>query len=42
MLLIRPECPGDAVASDCILLLTFSEPISAGDVETFLQEGLDT
>jgi len=42
MVLIRPECPGDAVASDRILLLTFSEPMAAPDVQAVIQDGLDT
>jgi hypothetical protein len=43
-LLIQPAPTGttDSIAFDRELILTFSEPISAGDVETFLQEGLDT
>jgi len=41
-LLIQPECPGDAVASDRILLLTFSEPMAAPDVQAVIQDGLDT
>jgi hypothetical protein len=43
-LLIQPAPTGvtDAIALDRELILRFSEPISAGDVETFLQEGLDT
>jgi hypothetical protein len=39
MVLIRPECPGDAVASDRILLLTFSEPTAAPDVQAVIQDG---
>jgi hypothetical protein len=42
LLLVQPECPGDAMATDRILDLTFSTPIKAGDFETFLQDGLDT
>ena len=42
MFLIQPECPGDAVASDRILLLTFSEPTAAPDVQAVIQDGLDT
>jgi hypothetical protein len=41
-LLVQPECPGDAVAFDRRLVLTFAGPISASDVETSLQDGLDT
>jgi len=41
-LLVQPECPGDAVAFDRVLVLRFAEPIQAGDVEAILQDGLDT
>jgi hypothetical protein len=43
-LLVQPEPTGptDAIAFDRELVLRFSEPIPAGDVETFLQGGLDT
>jgi hypothetical protein len=43
-LLVQPEPTGttDAIGFDRELVLTFSEPISAGQVETFLQGGLDT
>jgi hypothetical protein len=41
-LLVQPECPGDAIALDRRLVLTFSEPVDAADVETSLQDGLDT
>ena len=43
-LLIQPEPTGttDAIAMDRELILRFSEPISAAEVETFLQDGLDT
>jgi hypothetical protein len=42
LLLVQPECPGDAIATDRILELEFSTPIDASDVEAFLQDGLDT
>jgi hypothetical protein len=42
LLLVQPECPGDAIATDRILDLAFSTPIEASDLETFLQDGLDT
>jgi hypothetical protein len=44
LLLVQPEPKGatDAIGFDRELVLTFSEPISAGEVETFLQDGLDT
>jgi hypothetical protein len=41
-LLVQPECPGDAVAFDRSLVLTFSRPIDAAGIETSLQDGLDT
>ena len=44
LLLIQPEptTASDAIGFDRELVLTFSEPVSAGSVETFLQGGLDT
>ncbi len=44
LLLVQPEPsgPADAIGFDRELILTFSEPISADDVETLLVEGLDT
>ena len=43
-LLVQPEPSGptDAMGFDRELILSFSEPISADDVETLLVEGLDT
>jgi hypothetical protein len=41
-LLVQPECSGDSIVNDRILILEFSRPIAAGDVEAFLQDGLDT
>jgi membrane protease YdiL (CAAX protease family) len=41
-LLVQPECAGDSIATDRILVLTFDQPISATDIEAFLQDGLDT
>jgi hypothetical protein len=37
-----PTGPADAMGFDRELILSLAEPISADDVETFLQEGLDT
>jgi hypothetical protein len=37
-----PECPGDGIVFDPVLVLGFAEPIDAGDVEAILQDGLDT
>ena len=44
LLLIQPgpTGPTDSIALDRELILSFSQPISADDVESFLQEGLDT
>ena len=44
LLLIQPAPTGptDSIALDRELILSFSQPISADDVESFLQEGLDT
>jgi hypothetical protein len=41
--LVQPEPRGDvdAMAHDRVLILTFSEPISADDIEAILQDGLD-
>jgi hypothetical protein len=42
--LVQPEPTGDTdtVVFDRELILTFADPISADQVETFLQDGLDT
>jgi hypothetical protein len=42
VVLVQPECPGDAIATDRVLDLEFATPIKASDVEPFLQDGLDT
>lgn len=44
LLLIQPEPGGttDAIGFDRELVLTFSRPVSAASIETFLQGGLDT
>jgi hypothetical protein len=44
LLLVQPAPTGptDSIALDRELILSFSQPISADDVESFLQEGLDT
>jgi len=44
LLLIQPEPSGttDAIGFDRELVLTFSQPVSAGSIETFVQGGLDT
>jgi hypothetical protein len=40
--LVEPECPGDAIAFDRVLLLHLSGPVPAGEVHAVLQDGLDT
>ena len=44
LVLVQPEPAGDvdATGHDRELILTFEEPISADDIEGFLQGGLDT
>ena len=44
LVLVQPEPtgPADAIGFDRELILSFSEPISADQVEAFLQDGLDT
>lgn len=42
MILVQPPCAGDAIAFDRILILTFSEPVSAADVQATIQVGVDT
>lgn len=44
LVLVQPEPtdPTDAIGFDRELILSFSQPISADQVETFLQDGLDT
>ena len=42
LLLVQPECTGDAIATDRVLDLEFATPIAASDIEPFLQDGLDT
>ena len=41
--MVQPEPTGDtdAIGNDRELILTFEEPISADDIEGFLQGGLD-
>ena len=42
LVVVQPECQGDAIATDRVLDLEFATPIKASDLETFLQDGLDT
>jgi hypothetical protein len=41
-LLVQPECSGDSIVSDRILVITFSQPIVAADIQASIQDGLDT
>lgn len=43
LLMIQPEhdTDGDTILHDRVLILTFSQAISADEIESFLQEGLD-
>lgn len=40
--LVEPECPGDAIAFDRVLVLRLSEAVEADSVEASLQDGVDT
>jgi len=42
MILVQPECAGDAIAFDRVLILTFAEPVSAANVDAVIQAGGDT
>ena len=42
LVVVQPECHGDAIATDRVLDLEFATPITASELETFLQDGLDT
>jgi hypothetical protein len=42
LVLVQPECPGDAIATDRVLDLEFGTPIKASELEISLQDGLDT
>lgn len=42
LVLVQPECSGDPLVTDRVLVLRFSEPIAADGIEAFLQDGLDT
>jgi hypothetical protein len=44
LVMVQPEPSGDvdAMGFDRELILTFTEPVSAGDIEGFVQGGLDT
>ncbi len=39
---VQPDCTGDSIAFDRILILTFSGPIMAADVDAVIQTGIDT
>jgi hypothetical protein len=40
--LVQPECRGDAVAFDRVLIVTFAGPVDASEISAILQDGLDT
>ncbi len=42
LLLVQPECPGDAIATDRILDLEFTTAVTAADFHAFVQDGVDT
>ncbi len=42
LLLVQPECPGDAIATDRILDLEFTSAVTAADFQAFVQDGVDT
>ncbi len=42
LVLIQPECPGDAVAFDRVLILRFADPVDAGAFTATVQDGFDT
>jgi hypothetical protein len=42
MTVVQPVCSGDAIALDRVLVLTFSNSVSATSVEAILQTGGDT
>ena len=42
LVLIQPECPGDAVAYDRVLILRFADPVDAGAFTATVQDGIDT
>ena len=42
LLMVQPECHGDAIAFDRVLELTFSSAVDAADFTTSVQDGLDT
>ena len=40
--IVQPDCTGDSIAFDRVLILTFSGLIEAADVEAVIQTGIDT
>ena len=42
LLLVQPECPGDAISFDRVLDLWFSRAVDASRLEISLQDGTDT
>jgi hypothetical protein len=39
---VQPDCTGDSIAIDRVLILTFSGSIAAADIEAVIQTGIDT
>ncbi len=42
MIMVQPECAGDAIAFDRIVILAFDSPVSATDVSARIQTAVDT
>ena len=42
LLLIQPECPGDSVAFDRVLIVHLSAPLDVAGFDAVLQDGVDT
>ncbi len=42
LVLIQPECPGDAVAFDRVLIVHLAAPLDATTLDAVVQDGLDT
>jgi hypothetical protein len=41
MILVQPECAGDAIAFDRVLIRSFAEPVTAAEVNATIQAGVD-
>jgi hypothetical protein len=42
LVLVQPECPGDAVAFDRVLVVHLARPIDAASLHAVVQDGIDT